>query len=161
MSRSHLDVSSRAFANIHSDNRIHLFDLEAGVERQSLVERGHLSHTYTCSAWSKPAQAAKKNDSTTNSRYGLLAVGTSNSRIIIFDLDRGVVRSNIEVDGVPSDISFGDSVGNNVYYTVVGSPEVHRLGPGSKTLPSIRAGKRGFLKIAANPKADGSVACAK
>ena len=171
------DINKKAFINISSDNRIHLFDLDSGKEKQCFVERDHLSHQYTSVSWSRSITntggcgdgdsfnnkiiSSNKNDSVVNSKNGSLAIGTSDSKVIIFDLDRGVVKGSFDIDGgVPIDVCYSSSSGSSIYVATSGSSYIQRIScSDGSVISTIKAGKRGILRMCSHPKVDNIVAC--
>jgi WD40 repeat protein len=139
-------AKSKTFAHVSPDNRLHLWDVDTRKEKKAYVDKNHLSHSTTCFSWKK-----SKKDKT-----GEFVVGFSDGTIVIWDLTRGVISRTIgKVNESPSptDIVFSNdsnsifvsSNNNNVVKYNLTSGEVEK---------SIKAGKKGILKLASNPKAN-------
>jgi WD40 repeat protein len=137
---------SSSFIHISHDNRIHLWDTDTRKERRTYVEKQHLSHTYTCSSW----RAGKRDN------LGYFAVGTSDGTIILWDLTRGVVSKTLgkaNESPVPTSVVFS----NDSKSLLVSSSQNHivqyDLSTGEES-HTFKAGKKGVLKVAVNPKVE-------
>ncbi|KAL4177722.1 WD repeat-containing protein 43 [Phytophthora ramorum] len=88
-SRSKLSLDS---ATTVLDGRLKLWNVATSALQQELKELDHISYRYTCLTWSQPASKSKKHDSD----LGLLALGTSNGSIMIWDLATGEVKHTLQ-----------------------------------------------------------------
>lgn len=140
------DAKSKTFALLSQDNRLHLWDVDTRKERKGYVDKNHLSHSFTCFNWKRG-----KKDS-----LGEFVVGFSDGTLIVWDLARGVVSKTlgkVNESDAPTDIAFTNdqntvfvsSNQNKVLVYNLKSGEVER---------SLKAGKKGIQKLAANPKAN-------
>lgn len=85
--------SQTHFAAVSEDGRLKIWDVAAGTASQELKERDHLSYRYTSAAWTQPTTQSKKRGS--DSALGLLALGTSNGHVVIWDLVKGEVKQTL------------------------------------------------------------------
>ena len=137
---------SSSFLHISNDNRIHLWNTDSKKELRTYVEKQHLAHSYTCSTW----RAGKKDN------LGYFAVGASDGTIIVWDLTRGVVSKvigKLNESPVPTSLAFSNDgktllVSSNqndiVQYDLITGDQVH----------TFKAGKKGVVKMALNPRVD-------
>ncbi|KAL4162079.1 WD repeat-containing protein 43 [Phytophthora ramorum] len=88
-SRSKLSLDS---ATTVLDGRLKLWNVATSTLQQELKELDPLSYRYTCLTWSQPASKSKKRDSD----LGLLALGTSNGSIMMWDLATGEVKHTLQ-----------------------------------------------------------------
>ena len=137
---------SNSFIHISNDNRVHLWDTDTRKERRTYVEKQHLAHSYTCSSW----RSGKKEN------LGYFAVGATDGTIIVWDLTRGVVVKTfgkINESPAPTSLAFS----NDSKSLLVSSAQNHviqyDLTSGAE-IRSVKAGKKGVLKMALNPKVD-------
>jgi WD40 repeat protein len=138
---------SKSFIHVSRDNRIQLWDTDTRREKLSYVERNNLAHSYTCSAW-----RCGKND-----KLGYFAVGTSDGTVVIWDLARGIVSKTIgraNDSPVPTSIAFANDV-KSIFVSSAQDNHINQydLSTGN-VIKSIKAGKKGVLKVAMNQKAD-------
>lgn len=137
----------RDFTYISSDNRVSLWDTDINVRRHTYIEKQHLSHKYTCSAWHHGKKA----------ELGELVVGCSDGVILIWDLARGVVARVIgdSSKGLAEvrDVAFS-SDGKSIYACHEGESVVneYKLEDGS-LVRTLKGHKKGISKLSANPKA--------
>ncbi len=143
---SMFDNNSKSFAQLSHDNRLHLWDVDTRKERKAYVDKNHLSHSFTCFSWNNG-----RNGST-----GEVVVGFSDGILVVWDLTRGVISKTIgkanESDS-PTDVVFSrdhksiyvSSSQNKVLKYNITTGEVEK---------SIKAGKKGIFKLAANPKSN-------
>ncbi|POM73166.1 Hypothetical protein PHPALM_10007, partial [Phytophthora palmivora] len=89
--------SQTHFAAVSEDNRLKVWDVASASLQQELKERDHLSYRYTCLAWSQASKSKSKKRSGT-SDLGLLALGTSNGSIVVWDLTTGEVKHTLQTD---------------------------------------------------------------
>lgn len=135
---------ANCFITVSQDNRIHLWDLNTNKERRTYVEKLHTSHSYTCSSW----KAGKKDN------LGHFAVGASDGTIIVWDLTRGVVLKTLGKPNetpVPTSIVFANDSKSLFVSSAQNQIIQYDLITGEET-NSFKAGKKGVLKIAINPK---------
>jgi len=138
---------SKTFIHIADDNRVHMWDTDRAKERASYVEKHHLGHSYTCSAW----KGGKKDN------LGYFAVGASDGTVVVWDLTRGVVSKVLGTaheSPVPSSVVFASDaksllVASSSHHSVLR----YDLASGAQTA-AYKMGKRGISTIALNPKAD-------
>ena len=138
---------SKTFIHVAEDNRVHLWDTDRAKERASYVEKHHLGHSYTASAW----KGGKKDS------LGYFAVGASDGTVVVWDLTRGVVSKVLGTaheSPVPSSLAFAADaksllVASSSHHSVL----QYDLDNGEQT-KAYKTGKRGISKIALNPKAD-------
>ncbi|KAL4110980.1 WD repeat-containing protein 43 [Phytophthora ramorum] len=88
-SRSKLSLDS---ATTVLDGRLKLWNVATSALQQELKKLDHLSYRYTCLTWSQPASKSKKRDSD----LGLLALGTSNGSIMMWDLATGEAKHTLQ-----------------------------------------------------------------
>uniref|UniRef100_H3GFU4 Uncharacterized protein n=1 Tax=Phytophthora ramorum TaxID=164328 RepID=H3GFU4_PHYRM len=88
-SRSKLSLDS---ATTVLDGRLKLWNVATSALQQELKELDHISYRYTCLTWSQPASKSKKHDSD----LGLLALGTSNGSIMMWDLATGEAKHTLQ-----------------------------------------------------------------
>ncbi len=132
---------------ITADNRVSLFDCDTNKRRHAYIEKQHLSHKYTCSAW----HHGKKTE------LGELAVGCSDGVILIWDLARGVVARVIgdASQGLAEvrDVAFS-SDGKSLYACSEGESFVKKICVADGALQrTLKGNKKGSNKLAVNPKA--------
>lgn len=137
---------SSSFIHVSNDNRIHLWDTATSRELRTYVEKQHLSHSYTCSVW----KAGKKDN------LGFFAVGASDGTVIVWDLTRGVVSKvlgKINESPIPTSVAFSNdgksllvssSQNDVLQYDLITGEQIH----------TFKAGKKGVLKMAINPRVD-------
>lgn len=141
-----LSLKSKTFLSITGDNRIHLWDIDTRRERRSYVEKNHLSHEYTCSSF-----YGNHKDS-----LGLIAVGTSDGQVFVWDLARGVVVKNIVSESGEriSDLVFSND-GLSLFTISSSSAGLNQYSLDTGELVrTYKANKKGSSKVAMNPKAD-------
>ena len=137
----------RDFILITADNRVSLFDCDINKRRHAYIEKQHLSHKYTCSAWNHGKKA----------ELGELAVGCSDGVILIWDLARGVVARVIgdASKGLAEvrDVAFS-SDGKSLYACSEGESfiKIYSVADGALQR-TLKGNKKGSNKLAVNPKA--------
>ena len=137
---------SNSFIFVSKDNRVHLWDTDTCKERRTYVEKQNLAHFYTCSSW----RAGKKEN------LGYYAVGTSDGTIIVWDLTRGVVAKILgkaNESPAPTSLYFSNDSKSLLASSNQNKIVQYDLGTGEE-IHSFKAGKKGVLKIAVNPKVD-------
>ena len=137
---------SNSFIHISNDNRVHLWDTDTRKERRTYVEKQHLAHSYTCSSW---RSGNKEN-------LGYFAVGASDGVIIVWDLTRGVVVKTfgkINESPAPTSLVFSNDSKSLLVSSAQNHVVQYDLTSGAE-IRSVKAGKKGVLKIALNPKVD-------
>ncbi|KAG2529725.1 hypothetical protein BBO99_00000670 [Phytophthora kernoviae] len=87
--------SQTHFAAVSEDGRLKIWDVASGSLQQELKERDHLSYQYTSLCWTQSVKAKSKKRSG-NSSLGLLALGTSNGSVIVWDLTTGEVKHTLK-----------------------------------------------------------------
>ncbi|KAG7401496.1 Hsp90 cochaperone shq1 [Phytophthora boehmeriae] len=87
--------SQTHFAAVSEDGRLKIWDVASGSLQQELKERDHLSYQYTSLCWTQSAKSKSKKRSG-NSSLGLLALGTSNGLVILWDLTTGEVKHTLK-----------------------------------------------------------------
>ncbi|EGZ15679.1 hypothetical protein PHYSODRAFT_505395 [Phytophthora sojae] len=94
--------SQTHFAAVSEDGRLKLWDVAGGALQQELKERDHLSYRYTCLAWTQAnasTSSSKKSKKRSGaSDLGLLALGTSNGSVVVWDLATGEVKHTLQAD---------------------------------------------------------------
>ncbi|KAL7692143.1 putative IQ motif, EF-hand binding, small-subunit processome, Utp12, WD40-repeat-containing [Plasmopara halstedii] len=90
--------SQTHYVTVSEDGRIKVWDLANGTLLQELKERDHLSYRYTSLAWTQSKVKSKKRSGASN--FGMLAMGTSNGVIVLWDLTTGDVKDTIQTDNV-------------------------------------------------------------
>ena len=135
---------SKLFIVISADNRIKLIDTDTKKEKRAYIEKDHLSHNYTCLYWFQKSADV----------LGLLAVGCSDGKVVIWDLVRGVVVQTI-INGVNSITSV--TFNNNGSYLFISDTlnyiNQYQLGEDA-VVNTIKTGKRDVQRIAMNPRVD-------
>lgn len=84
------------FAVLGGDNRLKIWDVTTGRLLQSCVDPKHLSSSYTCLAWSRSPRESSEgkkrqrsnasSSQETTSSLGMLALGTEQGTIVVWDL---------------------------------------------------------------------------
>lgn len=134
------------FAQLSSDSRLHLWDVASKKSVKSYVDKNHLTHSFTCYAWSSSSKEGP----------GLLAVGFSDGVVVIWDLNRGVVAKTIGVPKeteTPTDIIFAKD-GKSVFVSTNLNQIVQYSVETGAEVQSLKTGKKGVQKMALNPKVD-------
>ncbi|OWZ20940.1 hypothetical protein PHMEG_0004584 [Phytophthora megakarya] len=91
--------SQTHFAAVSEDNRLKVWDVAGASLQQELKERDHLSYRYTCLAWTQASKTKSKKRSG-SSDLGLLALGTSNGSVVVWDLTTGDVKHTLHAEVV-------------------------------------------------------------
>ena len=137
-------LEAKYYIEITNDNRIKLWDTSTQKEKRFYVEKQHLNRSYTCRAW---FQSRAEN-------LGILAVGTSDGSVIMWDLTRGIVALEIKTtESTLTELVF--SVDGSSLYVASSSKylAVYNTKNGD-LLNSIKIGKNGISSLAVNPKID-------
>ena len=137
-----------------ADNRIKLWDVSTRNEARNYIEKRHLSHGYVCWAWSI---CNSKKDSGCGGNLGLFAVGTSEGTIIIWDLMRGVVKtelgSNDDGNPPPTDVVFSND-GKTIYVaSQLNHINAYDIESGD-IVKTIKTGKKSTSRLCHNPRAN-------
>ncbi len=138
--------NGKDFIFLSTENKIKFFDVESQKEKRSYTEKHSLNHSYVCSSWSNYFSSQKDN-------LGLFSVGASDGKIIIWDLNRGVVSKTLELDdeNAPLDLCFSNDHKSIYVSTQQNQILEYELNSGSLT-NSFKVGKKIAQKIAMNPK---------
>ena len=156
LSKAHAMLSPQGKACLicGGDNRIKLWDVSNRREARNYIEKRHLSHGYTCWAWSL---SNSKKDGGSNGNLGLFAVGTSEGTIIVWDLMRGVVKKELgsSDDGnpPPTDIVFSNDAKLIYVASQLNHINVYDIESG-EIIKSLKTGKKSTSKLCHNPRAD-------
>lgn len=152
-----------AYVYVSEDNRIKVWDVFAQQIRQEHVEKDHLMFKYTALAWcsrqsssalskkKKPSSKRQKTESSSTS--GLLALGTDQGRIVIWDLALNQVIDDAQVStSAIQDLIF-DSTGSTIYSCSKTDRHVMRWDLQTLTTassapePFLKAGKKSIHKL--------------
>ena len=120
-------------------------------QRKSYVDKNHLSHSFTCTAWHGASQ----------DKPGIIAVGFSDGIVIVWDLTRGVIAKTL---GTPNesppvtDVVFSKD-GKSLFASSLNTQILHYDLATGVVLNSLKGGKKGVSKLAMNPKLDVLAAC--
>ena len=143
--KSIFGLGSKYFIQLSADNRIKLWDTISHKEHRSYIEKRHLSHSYTCMAWSQ-----KQAD-----HLGLFAVGTSDGLVVLWDLTRGVVLREIgnlnDSPPVPTGIAFSKD-GKRVYVASNHKYILEYNIASGEQVNSFKIGKKGVACFSLHPK---------
>ena len=154
-------ASHRYFVSVTHDSRVRLFDTASGAVVVEAVEQGHLSITYTSMAWahtkapSISSAKRKRGVGDHEESPGVLALGTKQGHIVLFDLALGkAVKTLSGHASAVTSLVFGS--GHDVLFSgASGDKEVVQWNTGSgKRVSSINVGKRGASCLTLS--ADGS-----
>ncbi|CAM9286134.1 unnamed protein product [Phaeothamnion confervicola] len=92
------DPSKELLAIVSADNRLRLWDATSGSLRQQYVEGKNFGRRYTCVDWHRPRPQGRKRSSSGQPKalpLGLIALGTEQGTVTIWDLQRGVVSKSL------------------------------------------------------------------
>ncbi|GMF43121.1 unnamed protein product [Phytophthora fragariaefolia] len=150
--------SQTHFAAVSEDGRLKLWDVAGGALLQELKERDHLSYRYTRAAWAQPAAASKKRGGARE--LGLLALGTSDGAVVVWDLASGEVARTLRADdsaGAVQALAFNPQ--GSLLYVSAGDKHVREWSVGSGQVQrKFRVGSSGASALAVS--ADGEVLAA-
>ena len=138
-----------------SDNRLSLYDADTQKRQRVFVEKNHLSHSYTCFAWSAAGGGTGKRGTGDGGVDDLLGVGCSDGTIIVWNLVTGTVDRVLGVSNetpVSTDLAFSNDKGS-LFVSSQSSVLQYSIKDGA-LMQTLKAGKRGALKLAMNPKAN-------
>jgi len=110
-----INTDNTLYAHLSHDSRIYIHSLNSNVVAGSsssssrslagssnsvqqprvYVDKNHLTHSFTCFAWSAEPTTSSSNDSKSTINSNLLVVGCSDGMIIVWDLSRGVIIRTI------------------------------------------------------------------
>lgn len=149
----HTDEESRLLWEVRGAGQVRGFDLTTLQEKVSFqVPTAVLKHQdsvfHTCHCFSSSSSSSK-----TSILKQYLAVGTSDGRIFVWDLQRGVLVSTLTLPSVPHHAVFSsDSL--SLFICLKSSSCVHKfeISSGKETL-NLKCGKKYVNLIALNPKA--------
>ncbi|RMX63228.1 hypothetical protein DD238_006451 [Peronospora effusa] len=90
--------SQTHFATVSDDGRLKIWDVISGSLQQELKERDHLSYRFTCLAWTQSDSKRKNKKRSGVSDLGLLALGTGNGSIVVWDLATSEVKHTLQTE---------------------------------------------------------------
>lgn len=143
-------LDANLFVYISPDSRLHLWDVEAKREKQSFVDKNHLSHDSVFFSWQ---QATKE-------KPGHVIVGFTDGIAIAWDLNRGVITRSLSAvnDATPTDAVFSND-GKTVFVGYSQQPVLQYDLATGDVIKTLKVGKKGALKLAVNPKVDVLAVC--
>jgi U3 small nucleolar RNA-associated protein 5 len=102
-----------------------------------------------------------------DSALGYFAVGTTSGTVVIFDLERGIVRTTIKITDPTSSSSDVPVINDIIFsndaksiYVATNSSTIQKIDWSTGSVESTRkAGKKDVIKLDRNPKLDGTVLC--
>ncbi|CAH0475915.1 unnamed protein product [Peronospora belbahrii] len=86
------------FAAVSDDGRLKIWNIASSSLQQELKERDHLSYRFTCLTWIQSGSKNKSKKRSNANDLGLLALGTSNGSIIVWDLAIGEIKHTLQTD---------------------------------------------------------------
>ncbi|KAJ1424550.1 hypothetical protein B484DRAFT_449492 [Ochromonadaceae sp. CCMP2298] len=163
-SLARFDGTGASLATVEkSSSRLRIVSADRGSS-QRYVDRNHLSHSPTCSAWG-PLPTAKEGEKKGPS---LLAVGFDDGTVVIFDLAKGLAAATLGTvgDSAPSDLCFARD-GSSLFVCSKHAPTITQYTSTattkswlSATMVTLKSGsKKGLNRLAMNPRVDALAVC--
>ncbi|CAI5719226.1 unnamed protein product [Peronospora destructor] len=90
--------SQTHFATVSDDGRLKIWDVLSGSLQQELKERDHLNYRFTCLAWTQSDSMSKNKKRSGASDLGLLALGTRNGSVVVWDLVTSEVKHTLQTE---------------------------------------------------------------
>eukprot|EP01038_Epipyxis_sp_PR26KG_P010777 gene10777-14470_t len=159
VNKNEKDTPFYSYMHISMDNRIHMWDASLNKKNSlTYIDRNHLSHKFTCLSW-RPINTTQQeqNDSDQTS----LAIGFDDGVVLLWNLSRGIVSCTIDGMGqsnssasYPTDVCWSNN-GKSIFISYSQQPEIVQYDSNTgELIKTIKAGKKGILKLAMNPKLD-------